>query len=112
MKFADFNEIVNRFAKTNVMPSLKTAQSRFLMGMALGAGVLKAETMIPQLDTLHVVTYDEDGKPDGIDTKRLGDALMGGFDASPEFVFDKFGLKLNFTKDDAKAFLKELGVAA
>lgn len=110
MKFADFNEILNRFAKTNVLPMLKTPQSRFLMGMALGAGILKAETMIPQLDALHVITYDEDGKPDGVDTKRLGDALMGGFAASPEFIFDKFGLTLKFTEDDAKALLKELGV--
>ena len=110
MKFSDFNEIVDRFAKTKVMPSLK-AQSLFLMGMALGADALKVEMLIPQLDAIHVVTYGEDGKPDGIDTKRLGDALMGGFDASPEYVFDKFGLKIKFTKDDAKAFLKELGVA-
>ena len=109
MKFADFNEIASRFAKSDILPKMKTPQSRFIMGMALGAGILKAETMIPQLDALHAITYDEDGKPDGVDTKRLADALMGGFAASPEFVYDKFGLTLKFTEDDAKAFLKELG---
>ena len=111
MKFETFNEITERFVKNNLIPQTDKPVSRFVMGMALGSGALKAEAMIPQLDALGLVTRGEDGKPDGIDTQKLSAALTGGFAAVPTISFEKFGLKLTFKQGDADAYLAALGAA-
>ena len=111
MKFETFNEITERFVKSNLIQQTDKPTTRFLMGMALGSGALRAESMIPQLDALGLVTRDAEGKPDGIDTQKLAAALTGGFSAVPTITFEKFGLKLTFKQGDADAYLAALGAA-
>ena len=111
MKFETFNEITERFVKSNLIPQTDKPATRFAMGMALGSGALRAESMMPQLEAFGLLTHGEDGKPDGVDVEKLGKTLLGGFAAVPTITFDKFGLKLTFKQGDAEAFLGALGVA-
>ena len=97
-----FNEILERHVRTTLIPQMTKPLNRFLIGAALGSGTLRAESMKDQLSLLGVMGPDGD-----IDTRKLSDALLAGFDQAPEVSV--FGLV--FSKDDALAFLKELNVA-
>lgn len=100
MNIQTFNGILDRHARLVLAPQLSSAMGRFLLGAALGAGAVSVETMRPQLEMLGIVKGDE------IDTGRLAAALRGGFANTPSVSF--FGM--NFTKDDAEAFLRELNI--
>ena len=100
-----FNEILDRHVRLSIVPQLTSPMSRFAVGAALGAGLVRAESMA---DTLAALGILKDGE---IDTEKLRDALLGGFAASPEVAFEKYGVRLVFKREDAEAFLRELNVA-
>ena len=83
-----------------LIPQMTKSVNRFLAGAALGSGILKAESMRPQLEALGILKDDE------MDTERLGRTLMAGFEQAPEVSF----LGLTFDRDDADEFLKALNV--
>lgn len=103
MNIKTFNEVAERFVKSDILPQLKTPFSRFAVGAALGAGFVNAESFREMLEPIGVMKDDE------IDANKLRDALEGGFDATPEIELNKFGVTLKFKREDADAFLRQLG---
>lgn len=101
MDVKTFDEILERHVKTTLIPQMTKSLNRFLAGAALGSGVLKAESMRPQLEALGVLDGDD------LDTERLGRTLMSGFEQAPEVSV----LGLTFDRGDAESFLKALNVA-
>ena len=100
MNVTVFDGILDRFVRTTLVPQMKNTLNRFMVGAALGAGSLRAESMRPQLKALGVMHDSE------IDTVKLGAALRGGFEQAPEVSV--FGFR--FSKDDAEALIRELNV--
>lgn len=95
-----FDDILERHVKTVLVPQMKSSLNRFVVGAALGAGRLKAETMRDQLEAMGIMDGDE------IDTEKLAAALKGGFDQTPDVTF----LGFKFDRDDADQFLRALNV--
>jgi len=99
-----FDEILDRHVRTVLVPQMKSSLNRFIVGAALGAGRVRAESMADQLKAVGIM--DADGLD--VDTEKLGAALRGGFDQAPEVSF----LGFKFTRDDADQFLRTLNVQA
>ena len=114
MNVETFNELFAKHVKATIIPQMEDWKSRFAAGAALGAGVLRVESMEKPLRELGVLSYrkDENGREvlSEIDVEKLRDAVYGGFSMTPEATYEKFGRKLTFKKQDAEAFFRALGV--
>lgn len=117
MNIEAFDKALENHVKTTTIPQLTHNTTRFAVGVALGAGMIKAETWLPQLTALGCVKQitDAEGKPTGqidIDTARLRDAIYVGFSAAPTFELKLApGVALEFSKSDAESLFRALGVA-
>ena len=115
MNVETFNELLAKHVKSTIIPQLEDWKSRFAVGAAIGAGVLRVESMEKPLRELGVLSYRKDEATvrevlSEIDVEKLRDAVYGGFEMSPEVSYEKFGRKLTFKKSDAEAFFRALGV--
>ena len=79
---------------------MTSMMNRFIVGAALGAGSIRAESMRKQLENLGILKDKE------IDTGKLAAALRGGFEQAPNVSI--FGF--TFSKDDAEGFIRELNI--
>ena len=99
-----FDEILERHVRTVLVPQMKSSLNRFMVGAALGSGLVKAEAMADQLKALGIM--DQDGED--VDTVKLAEALKGGFDQTPNVTVMGF----TFDRDDADQFMRTLNVQA
>ena len=101
MNIKAFDEVLRKHIRQTIIPQLRNPLNIFALGGALGAGLLSAENMRGQLESLGILKGDE------VDTEKMRDFLVGGFDATPEITL--FGIRFN--KDDAASLVRAYGLA-
>lgn len=99
MKLKDFDAKLSEYAVTKFIPSVTSPATRFLLGMAAGAGAVKLEKLgRPALETLGVLTGDD------VDVGLARRAVYAGFDAAKgPLPVNRYGIG-NLERADAEAF--------
>lgn len=97
-----FDDILERHVRTVLVPQMKSSLNRFVVGAAIGAGRLRAESMADQLKAMGIM----DGSGEEIDTEKVAAALNGGFDQTPQVSF----LGFTFDRSDSDQFIRALNV--
>lgn len=100
MKVKEFDEILARHVRQHVIPHIEDPVRGFLAGGMLGAGVISAETIRPELEAVGLLKGDE------IAVDRLKGFVEGAFGVQPKIA--KWGLI--FGKEDGEALLRSFGV--
>lgn len=100
MQVKEFDKILEKHVRHVIMPQLRSPLNIFALGGALGAHLLSAENMRPQLEGVGILHGDD------IDTEKMRDFLVGGFEATPTVTL--FGVR--FDKGDAESLLRAFGL--
>ena len=103
MKLKDFDAKLSEYAVTKFIPSVTSPATRFLLGMAAGAGAVKLENLgRPALEMLGVLAEEE------VDPDIAKRAVKAGFDAAKgPLPVNRFGIG-NLERSDADAFFSWL----
>ena len=101
MKVSDFDAVLVRHVKTTIIPKMQNPFKIFAVGGMIGAGLLSAENMRPELEKVKILEGDE------INTEKLRDFLRGGFEVSP--IVPIWGM--NFDKSDAESLMRAFGLS-
>lgn len=97
MAVAEFDQRLNRYVQTVLIPECKVPLRKFMLGALVGTGRLSVK-IVPQdmLAALGVL------KGDAVDTDVLRKAALGGVEAAGELYVGVLGL--HFTKADLEKF--------
>jgi hypothetical protein len=101
MQIKEFDKILEKHIRLTLLPQLRNTLNIFAIGGALGAHLLSAENMRSQLEAVGILHGDE------IDTEKMRDFLVGGFEATPEVPL--FGIRFN--RNDAESLLRAFGLS-
>lgn len=101
MQVKEFDKILEKHVRLDIIPQLRNPMNIFALGGALGAHLLSAENMRQQLESIGILHGDD------IDTEKMRDFLVGGFEATPEVTL--FGIRFN--KGDAESLLRAFGMS-
>lgn len=99
MKLTDFDAKLHEYATTKFIPSVSNPATRFLLGLAAGAGAVRLEAVgRPVLEALRVLDGDE------VDVGLARKAVSAGFDAAKgPLPVNRFGIG-TLDRSDADAF--------
>lgn len=101
MDIKDFDAVLQKHVRLCIIPQMRNPLTIFAIGGALGAKIISAETLRPQLELAGILHGND------IDTERLRDFVAGGFSVSPTVKI--FGI--TFDRNDAESLLRAYGLS-